>query len=251
MNAIAVCDDGDLPQGVAAARRLGIALEVQQFYDPVVADTPSAIQSALRTLDGLTPLAIHGPFGDLCPGSFDAMIRDATRQRFELGATVAARLAAQHVVFHHGYVPGTSPPANWLRRCSAFWKAFLADKPASTHFHMENMVEHGPELLRDVIDAIEAPNVTACLDIGHAHCHSHATPLKWVEALGARIGYVHIHNNYGEADDHLAPANGTLDVAEVLMAMKECSPAAIWALEVPLSTIDGSMEWLRNVLARG
>ena len=250
MKTIAICDDGELAAGVAAARRLGVGLEVQQFYDPVVALDPSAVRGAVEATAELLPLGIHGPFGDLCPGSFDAMIRDASRHRFELGWAVASRLGARHVVYHHGYVPGTSRPSNWIIRCAKFWKDFIADKPSSVHFHMENLAEHGPELLRDVLDSVGAPNVTACFDMGHAHCHSRTTALKWVEALGNRIGYVHIHNNHGESDEHLAPYDGTIDVAEVILAIRQHNPDAIWALEVPLNTIDWSVEWLLGVAAR-
>jgi sugar phosphate isomerase/epimerase len=112
------------------------------------------------------------------------------------------------------------------------------------------MVEHGPELLCDVLDAVAAPNLTACLDVGHAHCHSRTTAMRWVEILGSRIGYVHIHNNHGESDEHLEPYDGTLDVAEVLLAIHRHNPGAIWALEVPLNTIDRSMDWLLGVADR-
>jgi hypothetical protein len=117
---IVICDDGDLAAGTAAARRLRVGLEVQQFHDPVVAVDATAIRAADAAAAGLLPLGIHGPFGDLCPGSFDAMIRDATRHRFELGWSVAQELKAGHLIFHHGYVPGTTPPPNWIIRCSAF-----------------------------------------------------------------------------------------------------------------------------------
>lgn len=219
MKTIIVCDEGHLADGVSASRRLSVGLEVQQFYDPIVAEDSAAVDSAKQDIVGLEPLTLHGPFGDLCPGSFDPMIRDATRHRFELGATVAAHLGASHVVFHHGYVPGTSRPAGWIRRCSLYWRDFLNGKPSSTQFHNENMLEHGPEILREVLDAVDAPNFTACFDIGHGHCHSLVTPLRWVEELGTRIGYVHIHNNHGNDDEHLAPYDGTLDVAEVLRAL--------------------------------
>jgi sugar phosphate isomerase/epimerase len=247
---IVICDDANVSLGAAAARRYEVGLEVQQFYDPENAQDPGAVEAAERAVAGVQPLSIHGPFGDLCPGSFDAMIRETTRHRFELGWSVATRLRAQHIIFHHGYVPGTSPPPNWLRRCSGFWTAFLADKPASAQFHIENMVEDGSELLKDVIDAVHAPNVTACLDIGHAFCHSHVAPVQWVKVLGERIGYVHIHSNHGQSDEHLEPYKGTLNVAEVLMTVDQCSPEAIWALEVPLNSIEKSMEWLVAIAER-
>lgn len=250
MKTIVICDDGDLATGAAAARRLGVGLEIQQFYDPVVAVDGAALRAADEAAPGLHPLGIHGPFRDLCPGSADAMIQDATRHRFELGWSVADRLKATQVIYHHGYISGTTPPRIWTTRCSAFLRDFIADKPTSIQFHVENAFEHDPELLRDVLDAVGAPNVTACLDVGHAHCFSRTTATRWVEVLGNRIGYVHIHNNHGESDEHLEPFEGTLDVADVLLAIHQVSPGATWALEVPLDTIDRSVEWLRTIAAR-
>jgi sugar phosphate isomerase/epimerase len=60
-------------------------------------------------------------------------------------------------------------------------------------------------------------------------------------------GGVHVHNNHGSSDEHLPPFQGTLDVAEVLGALDQHSPRAVWAMEVPLGTIDAPMEWLRGV----
>jgi sugar phosphate isomerase/epimerase len=71
--------------------------------------------------------------------------------------------------------------------------------------------------------------------------------VRWVEVLGSRVGYVHVHNNHGASDEHLPPYQGTLDVAEVLEALDQHSPGAVWALEVPLGTIDASIAWLRGV----
>lgn len=251
MRAILIADDGHLSMAATAARRLGAGLELRQFYDPVVAADPVAIAEADRTVAGLRPLGVHGPLAELSPGSFDTMIREATRHRFELGCAVAERLDAHHLILHHGYVPGASlPPADWLRRCAAFWREFLDASPTAIQFHIENVFDRQLELLRDVIDAVAAPNLSACLDIGHAHCFSRTAVTKWAGILGSRIGCVHVHSSHGEFDEHLAPYDGSLDVAEVLRAVGQSSGNAIWTLEVPLTTIDRSMEWLRALADR-
>jgi sugar phosphate isomerase/epimerase len=161
---------GDGSEIVDLCRTDGFGIEIQTFLDPDLVSTHRA------TLADLQPRALHGPFGDLCAGSYDPLIRDATRNRFELACQFSRDLHAPDIILHHGYVPGTSYPANWLRRCVKFWYSFLEDKEAALRFHVENMLEWDPLLIGDVIDGIGDDRVDVCLDIGHCHCNSRQSP---------------------------------------------------------------------------
>ena len=94
-------------------------------------------------------------------------------------------------------------------------------------------------------DAIADPRVDVCLDIGHCHCKSRETPLKWIERLGARIGWVHMHNNNGEADEHLALDQGTIPIEEVCNALLEHVPEAVWSLEALDEGLSASIDWIK------
>ena len=198
-----------------------------------------------RALGDLQPRSLHGPFGDLCAGSYDPMIRDVTRHRFEQACSFAAQLQAPDIILHHGYVPGTSWPANWLRRTVAFWHEFLADRESHLRFHVENMLERDGGLLSDVIDGIGDERVDVCLDIGHCHCNSEETPLQWIERLGERIGWVHVHDNRGDDDSHLALGAGTIPMREVGAALLEHCPKAVWCLECTDEDLPTSLAWLQ------
>lgn len=174
------------------------------------------------------------------------MIREVTRHRFELACRFARELDCFDIILHHGYVPGTSAPQNWLSRCVAFWHDFLECKGPSVRYHVENMLEWDAVLLAEVIDAINDPRVDVCLDIGHCHCNSRETPIAWVERLGPRIGWVHMHNNHGESDEHLALDQGTIPIGEVCSALLEYAPEAVWCLETLDEGISSSIEWIRT-----
>ena len=173
------------------------------------------------------------------------MIREVTRHRFELACRFARELECPDIILHHGYVPGTSAPRNWLRRCVAFWHDFLDGKEPSVRYHVENMLEWDGVLLAEVIDTINDPRVDVCLDIGHCHCNSRETPMAWIERLGPRIGWVHMHNNHGGSDEHLALDQGTIPIGEVCSALLERAPEAVWSLEVLDEGISPSIEWIR------
>lgn len=84
----------------------------------------------------------------------------------------------------------------------------------------ENYAVHrycgSPEELCRVVDAL---GVGVCWDTGHAHING----LKQSEALqyvGARLRMVHLNDNYGEDDIHLAPFMGSIDWADVMQGLK-------------------------------
>ena len=234
-NKLMFAADGSLVVDLCSRYHCGV--EIQYFLDP------AKVQEHQTVLGDLSPRALHGPFGDLCAGSYDPKIREVTRDRFELACRFARELSAPDIILHHGYVPGTSSPANWLRRCVAFWQEFLADKDG-LRFHVENMLEWDAVLLADVIDRIDDNRVDVCLDIGHCHCNSRETPIEWIERLGRRIGWAHLHDNHGETDDHLALGDGTIPMIEVCQALRSLAPDAIWSLEAQDDGLQASIEWM-------
>lgn len=247
MRRLFLSDDGHPVETAAISRRHKLGIEVQAFYDPaLLEDDPRAVEKHREALGGLSDRALHGCFGDLCPGSFDRMVREVARNRFELSHDIARRLGAQHLILHHGYVPHTSPPATWLKRCTKFWQDFLADKNGGIRFHIENMLELDPGLLADLIDAIGRPWVDANLDIGHVHCNATAGLETWIRGLGSRIGYAHLHDNHGGEDEHLAFGKGTLPLKETLLMLEEVAPSACWCVEVNTECLEESLGWLER-----
>ena len=243
MKALLLCDDTEAASVAPLCQRYGVGVEVQAFYDPEVIEQPRALPEHERLIEGITPRGLHGPFGDLCPGSFDPMVRDVARTRFEQAYSVAQQLGAEHIVLHHGYVPGTSGHSNWLKRSAAFWHDFILGKEG-VRVHVENMLEHDPELLADVIDAVDSPALDICFDTGHAHCNGRVAVLDWIERLGSRIGYVHLHNNHGSEDEHLGLGDGTIPMEDVLAALEDHAPDALWAIEAQVPYLEASLAWL-------
>ena len=191
MNTIVFCDDAEIESTVSLSHRYNLGIEIQSFYNPeLLRHTPNAVERHRQTLESIELRALHGPFADLCPGSFDPLVADVARQRFRWAIEIAQQLDVSHLVLHHGYVPGTSYPQNWIARCATFWQEFLSTVPETISVHLENLLEREPALLADVVAAIDRPNITICLDIGHAHCHSSRPVMAWIETLGAHIGYV-------------------------------------------------------------
>lgn len=245
MKRIIICDNDDFDQTLPFCLSEGLGIELQSFFDPNHSGLfPAQIEYQVEKLNGIGFRAFHGPFGDLNCGSFDPLIREVSRQRMSEGYQIARKLGATHIVYHHGFVPRTSPPKYWVPRFVQFWKSFLEDKSEKVYFHLENMLELSPEIMVDTLDSIQDQRVSACLDTGHAHCNSTTHVLNWIEMLGRRIAYVHIHDNDGTGDQHLAIGKGNIPFKEVCSALETYSPEAIWALEMQTAGIRESYDWI-------
>jgi len=247
MKSLIICDNDEFDIVFPFCIAEGTGIEFQSFWDPTLSDEyPALIEYQLSKIKGIATRAYHEPFGDLNCGSYDPLIREVSRKRMSFGYRIAQKLEAMHIIFHHGYVPHTSPPKNWIPRFVQFWKSFLENKPDNVYFHLENLLEISPDIIVETIDTISDRRVNACLDIGHANCNSTTHVLKWIEKLGDRIGYVHLHGNDGTEDQHLAIGKGTIPFHEVCGYLDHYSPKAIWALEIETDGIKESFRWLKE-----
>lgn len=246
MRCILLCDNENLAYVAPIARMNNVGIEFGSFHKPELLEDPEqAIQEHYACRDVVCK-ALHGAFGDLCPGSFDPLVREVARKRVLQSLEVAEKLDVCEVIFHHGYVPHTSSPEGWVRRAGQFWKAILKQTPEPIRLHLENMLEHTPMVIKRLVDAVDSPRLGVCFDIGHAHANSTTSVLDWVDALQSRISYVHIHDNNGKRDEHLAIGDGCIPIKRVLDAIEIQSNKALWALEVSGDDLVRSLEWIRK-----
>lgn len=85
--------------------------------------------------------------------------------------------------------------------------------------------------LHEYISLFEVfPDAYALIDTGHAHVNGWDIP-SVVEELGDRLLGCHIHDNHGEADEHLPVGEGTLEWKKYFNAVKKFAPQAVQVLE--------------------
>lgn len=247
MRQLLLCDATQPAKVANICQRTGWGVEIQAFSNPdyPVRD-PNGVAEHQSKYKSVAPRSLHGPFGDLSPGSCDRLIRQVTRERFAFAYECALILGANQVVLHHGYVPGTNTYGGWLRRSTEFWVSFLAAKDPQITFYLENLLESDPKLIGEVVGQINHPNLKICLDVGHAFCHGKIPLERWIEELGGLIGYVHLHDNDGDQDDHLALGEGRIPLDQICYTLERLAPEATWALEVGPESLEDSLFWLET-----
>ena len=86
---------------------------------------------------------------------------------------------------------------------------------------------------KQVLAAVDMPNVGVCLDTGHANI-SGVSCVEFIRELGPQLKALHIADNLGTNDDHILPyGRGTVPWPEVMKALREVGYAGLFNFEVP------------------
>ena len=164
-------------------------------------------------------ITLHAPFQDLLPGALDEMILRTSRRRLAQAFRLLPVFQPASIVCHLGYDAKLYlwDRANWLQRSAATWKEFAA--VAATHgvtVMLENVYEDDPDLFVELLQLANAPNLQVCLDVGHLQAFGDGDYGRWLNTLWPHIGQLHLHDNQGDKDDHLALGQGTVPLDFVL-----------------------------------
>ena len=161
-------------------------------------------------------VTIHGPFMDLSPGGMDRRVKEVTLDRFSRTIACARFLRPKTIVFHPGYEKRQfdEDVNRWLESSLETWSPLVVEaEKDDLVIAIENVFEETPDSLKRLLDAVHSPHFRFCFDTGHHHSFSmRKAPLScWIEALGAYLWEVHLHDNHGEKDEHLPMGEGGFD----------------------------------------
>jgi len=101
----------------------------------------------------------------------------------------------------------TSPPVSDIGMFRIQKLVEKAEK-CGTKIALENVRD--THILCRVLDIIESPMLGLCYDSGHDYIWS-PTPYTLLEKFKDRLFAVHLHDNMGQNDDHLAPGTGQIN----------------------------------------
>jgi len=90
-------------------------------------------------------------------------------------------------------------------------------------------------ILNHVLDTIKSPMLGLCYDSGHDYIWSPA-PYKILEKYKDRLFAVHLHDNMGQNDDHLAPGEGRINWDIVRAGVEGSVYTGSYALEIGTAT---------------
>ncbi len=192
---------------------------------PLASDNYLAFARKLRQVgedNGIHCNQSHAPFPVYC-----SEIRSYLKRAIECTAEAGGSICVIHPDNHssaevnaemfrellpfakeHGVKIATENMFNWDKESDI--SAFAACATA------EDFVKH--------IDLVNDPYLVACLDIGHSEMKMKdivgKSAVSMIEAMGARIQALHIHDNDGHRDSHQLPFTMSIDFYAVLRSLK-------------------------------
>jgi len=163
------------------------------------------------------PCTVHAPFMDLSPGGYDRAVRRITIDKIKKAVEVAHHLNAKGVVCHPGYdrwrFDGNEQL--WLEGSIQTWSEVLLEADRKMEIMLENIFEETPSTLIELFGHFKDKNLYFCFDTGHFNLFSRLPLEEWLIPLKNRIREMHIHDNNGNADDHLPIGSGTFPFREL------------------------------------
>ncbi len=170
-------------------------------------------QVAAKFLDHGRRITLHGPFMDLSPGSSDPAILDITRHRLDQVLELVSDVPVRTVVCHAGYDSSRYGFSleDWMEKALETWSWFGNEiRRLGSRLMLENVYEKHAHDLAPLFDNLNQTEIGFCFDAGHMHAFGDASMHDWLKVLGHRIGQVHLHDNTGKDDEHLALGKGTI-----------------------------------------
>jgi sugar phosphate isomerase/epimerase len=237
--------------------KLNVGIELQSYGLKGV-DSPAAWDEKIKQHKKLIKnfkgrISIHGPFVGIRQTHRDYLLKEAVKRRMQMTYEMAKELKPEIMVFHSG-IDGDIKKWKlmdfWLEETTNFWKEEIKKYEAEKiKIVIENLVEESPDILIELCDAINSNYFALCLDTGHMNVFSKVTPSEWLEKMGKRLQYIHLHDNNGEKDEHLPVGKGNIDFDSFFNSIKNRDDIII-ALELDNSTPEEKIENLIEVINR-
>jgi sugar phosphate isomerase/epimerase len=139
----------------------------------------------------------------------------------------------QSIVCHLGFEENKhwSKFDRWLATSLETWQHLLeiADR-YNTPVMFENTYETSPEVHRILFQQLDAPHLGFCMDTGHLTAFAHTSWQPWLEQLSPWLGQLHLHDNNGQGDNHLALGLGTFNFQSLFTSLNK-GPLPLLTLE--------------------
>ncbi len=186
------------------------------------------IRRAKKAADelGFTFVQAHSPRNDPFREDWDAVVKANVR-----AIEACAYLGIPNIVVHSGFIKGCRYPDGKEEYFADNRRFYEALAPAMEQNGVNVLIENSAlsntggdyffmtgEEMKDFIRFCGIPRLHACWDVGHANMQN---PDQYgdLAALGEDLCAVHIQDNFGKRDDHIAPFMGTLDLDSVMRGL--------------------------------
>lgn len=214
-------------------REKRLDLEIYVSAEDLDSAGDSAFTELRDALDHAPRLSIHAPFMDLSPAAVDPMVREVTLRRYNQTLRVCEILKPEIMVCHSGYDKWRFNGHRdiWLKGWLQTWEVLQPVLSPGLRIAIENIFDDTPEPLGMLMDHLPADRAGICFDTGHHNLFSQVPLSDWIDRLGPRIIETHLHDNFGQKDDHLPVGTARFDFPAYFRLLKAGGFTPVFTIE--------------------
>jgi sugar phosphate isomerase/epimerase len=193
----------------------------------------------IRSL-GMRAVSFHAPFADnIDITALDPAVREVAVSELLAACEAAALMGVENLVLHPGPERAGRPPEEeFLTRMRNAAESLntVAGRccERGVHLVLENMLPHllfgHINDMLYLLGSIRECDVAACLDTGHANLSRELGMV--IHKLSGHLHLIHVNDNRGDRDDHLAPGEGHIDWPWLISELKRCRFGGTLILEL-------------------
>lgn len=251
-----IFDRMEIEEGFATLRECGfngMDFGIGRWFSSkqVRANEPSALDAPLEEIfrlaepfraaaerNGIAFTQTHAPFPSWLPDNapLNARLMDVLKKSIAVTAYLDAPCCVIHPAFHPDSKRRLSAQEEWELNRSLYTALIPSLREHKVICCLENMFTGGPEGMRyaavcsnfleaaqwiDRLNDIAGEELFAfCFDTGH--CHLTSQNMRYaLTCLGKRVRVLHIHDNDGHTDWHVAPFMGTADWESFVQGLRD------------------------------
>lgn len=235
-------------------------LDFSSPYLTSMSESEHEAMAALWRERGLA-CAVHLPFAmPDAAGRVSFKPRQALEELLRV-VRVTRPYAPRHFVGHPYLFAAGALRDNALDELLGLWTQ-VAEACAPAHLYLENTLEQEPHALARLVARLPE-NCGVCFDVGHWHAMAGGRRKRnleaWLDELAPFIRHLHLHDNHGGYDEHLAPGQGLIDWDHfvALLAARRLKPSVTFETSFTLRDLVASRKYLarhpkfRRVLGLG
>ncbi len=177
---------------------------------------------------------LHAPFFDLAPGALDPKILKASRNKLRKAFQLIPIFQPKSIVCHLNFEENKQgyKKEAWAESALETWRE-LNDIARKNNclLMLENTYEIGPAAHETIFTTLQSDNLRFCLDVGHLMSFAKSPWQDWLPRLSPWLGQLHLHDNDGISDQHLALGLGNFNFQELFQFLAANKLAPLVTLE--------------------
>ncbi len=195
---------------------------------------------------------LHAPFFDLAPGALDPDILAASRNKLRKAFQLIKIFQPKSIVCHLNFEENKQgyKKEAWADSAMETWRELTETAAESDCLMMlENTYENSPDAHELILSGLQSDTAGFCLDVGHLMCFAKKPWQDWLPRLSPWLGQLHLHDNNGIQDQHIAPGLGNFNFQELFQFFATNKLNPLITLE-PHSEVDlwASFEYLSKTM---